>query len=208
MDDLQEPLTRYRAGGNDALEGILECLRRKGASLLERHEHRLSPHDRDDILSRALEAMWNSLPRFRGDSAGELWVYFRVTLHRKVVDFWRSRPAVEALDEAPAGRSHGEDLVVAGPEQTVEEQDAQVRLHELLRTTLSRLEFEVALLMSEGFKYREIASILKIRTGTVGTAASRARAKLGRVFPDRVVKKVTPATRLTDSEDAQGAQDA
>lgn len=208
MDDLQTLLTRYRAGHQDTLEAILGHLRQAGAQLLDRHERGVSPHDRGDILNRALEAMWKSLPRFRGDSAGELWVYFRLTLHRKVVDFWRSRQAAEALDEARGGGSHGDGLVVPGPEQTVEEQDAQVRLHELLRNTLSPLEFEVALLISEGFKYREIALMLKIRTGTVGTAASRARAKLGRVFPDRIVKKTTPATRLTDSKGAQGAEDA
>jgi len=193
VDDLQALLTRYRdqAAHHDALNALLECLRREGMHILELHERRLAPADRDEIVQNAITAMWQCMAQFRGDTAHELRTYFRRTLHRKVVDFWRStdtrRRRLQPLEGDGTGsatRRSPDGLVGPSPEDTVEDEEDAARLQELLQRTLSRLEFQAITLRAQGHKDREIAKILGVTIGTVATALFRARDKLRKAFQD------------------------
>ena len=44
------------------------------------HAYAFTPHDRDDLFQEIVTQVWNSIPRFRGESAVTTWLY-RVALN-------------------------------------------------------------------------------------------------------------------------------
>jgi RNA polymerase sigma factor (sigma-70 family) len=217
VDELQELLTRYRAGDRDALEALLAHLRREAARWLEFHERRLPSEVRDDIVQQAIETMWQSIPQVRGETARELRAYFRRVLHCKIIDAARKRDAerrkLDALegDSEPARRHRSDGgLSTPGPEDAVNDNVESARLQEMLHGVLSELEFHAFTLKLQGYKDREIAVILRVHIGTVATALSRARQKLRKVFSEHgmVVKKPPATLRPEDKDGTLGAGDA
>jgi RNA polymerase sigma factor (sigma-70 family) len=205
LDDLQELLRRYRAGECEALTGLLECLRREGERELGRGKYGLSPHDCEDVLQEALSALWKSLLRFRGDSAGELRAYFRRMIQNEAVDFIRRRTArghdrtgsIDELDLAGASSINGNlHKSVSSPHDIVEAKLEKQEVIELLMGVLTPPERQVVMLKLERRKDREIAEIMKIHIGTVATYWSRARHKLSERFSTaESVKKKPPSIR-------------
>jgi RNA polymerase sigma factor (sigma-70 family) len=178
LDDLQDLFRRYRGGDREALNQLLACLRRGGELGLRRENYGLSPHDCEEVLQEALSALWQSLPRFRGDSAGELRAFFRRTIHNKAIDFRRRRTARgydrtgshDDLDHAAASSINGSfHKSASSPHDVVEASMEEQRAIELLKGTLTATEFQVARLKVDGYKDREIAEILKIHIGSVAT---------------------------------------
>lgn len=72
--------------------------------------------------------------------------------------------------------SAGEDLLPDGPERPDRAHGRRERVSEARRAlnTLDERDRKMLLLREEGFKYREIAEMLGVKTGSVGTMLARA----------------------------------
>lgn len=142
--------------------------------LLERHDlsHRrlafrlLGDRDRmDDVLQEAYARAFRALPRFRGDSSLETWLYRIV--YNACVDDLRRRRAHEMLEE-------WDERLVAVPTEPEERLDLAAALASLP----PELRAVVLLVDAEGLSYAEAAVVLDMPAGTVASRLNRARAHL------------------------------
>ena len=124
-----------------------------------------TPHDRDDLLQLVALELWNSIPRFRGESKVTTWIY-RVALRSAMA--WSQRER--------AHRDGRQELADAGELLAPTREEADPRL-EWIYARIAQLEpvdRSLMLLHLDGLPYREIAETLGISEGNVGV-------KLGRI---------------------------
>lgn len=133
------------------------------ASAFERN-----PARRDELVQEILLAVWQALPRFRGDASVKTFV-LRIAHNRAVEHVLQHQRelAREPLDEAiPDGR--------AGPERQASLQQRSERLLDAVRE-LPLVQRELVTLALEGLSHEEIAGVLGISVGNVAVRLSRAR---------------------------------
>ena len=128
-------------------------------------------HDRDDLLQEIAIAIWQALPRFRGECSERTFLY-RIAHNRGIayLSRWRSQFAsssdeVDAPDPAP------------DPESGLAKEQQAARL----RAAIHRLPVvyrQVITLTLEGLAYGEIAEVLGISETNVGARLTRARQML------------------------------
>ncbi|MDX6482087.1 MAG: polymerase sigma-70 factor, subfamily [Gaiellaceae bacterium] len=160
-------------GRTDELE--IQRVRRLDADafvgLVERHDlsHRrlafrlLGDGDRmDDVLQEAYTRAFRALPRFRGDSSLETWLY-RIVYNACVDDLRRHR-AHETLDE-------WDERLAATPAET----DERLDLAAALASLPPELRAVVLLVDAEGLSYAEAADVLGAPAGTIASRLNRAR---------------------------------
>ena len=123
--------------------------------------------DRDDLLQDIAMALWQALPRFRGECSERTFL-FRIAHNRAIAHLARSK-------SRPAG---GEEIEVHDPAPDPEAELAQEQRVERLRRAIHRLPLvyrQVITLSLEGLGYGEIAEILGISESNVGVRLTRAR---------------------------------
>lgn len=134
--------------------------------------YELDPAAREDLFQEVCLALWQALPRFRGDSSERTFV-FRVAHNRGASHAWRRRRRhMTPLDESPepADRAPSpEDAAIAG-----EQRDDLARAVMTLPLGLR----QAATLLLEGLTPREIADVLGITENNVGVRLARARQAL------------------------------
>jgi RNA polymerase sigma-70 factor (ECF subfamily) len=126
-------------------------------------------HDQEDLFQELATQVWLSVPGFQGKSAVSTWIY-RVALNTAIS--WsrkelRHRDKKDSLDGAEAALEPG----IAGVDPRLEwlyEQIAQ----------LGEIERSLALLLLDGFSYREMADALGISETNVGVRIHRIKAHL------------------------------
>ncbi|HLJ46595.1 MAG TPA: RNA polymerase sigma factor [Bryobacteraceae bacterium] len=128
-------------------------------------------HDRDDLLQEIAIAIWQALPRFRGECSERTFLY-RIAHNRGIayLSRWRSQRAgssdeIEAPDPGP------------DPESGL----AREQQAERLRAAIHHLPIvyrQVIMLTLEGLGYGEIADVLGISESNVGARLTRARQML------------------------------
>ena len=127
------------------------------------------PARREDLFQDVCLAIWQALPRFRGESSERTFL-FRIAHNRGLTHRARSRPSPTAdLDEA-------EEVAdpAATPEAVAHDGQRRARLRAAVRGL--PLEPQRALTMTlEGLTPREIADVLGITENAVGVRLSRAR---------------------------------
>ena len=135
-----------------------------------------TPHDREDLLQDIALQLWNSIPRFRGESKVTTWIY-RVALRSAMA--WSQRERAHRDTKQPlAEPGH----VPAPPPAAVDP-----RL-EWIYAQLAKLEpvaRSLILLHLDGLSYREIAETLGISEGNVGVKLSRIKKALTSESPAR-----------------------
>jgi len=127
-----------------------------------------SASDRDDLLQDIAMALWQALPRFRGDCSERTFL-FRIA-HNRCLARVSTRRAAIALED--------EQMDVADPRPNAEEQLSQDQQGERLVSAIRRLPViyrEAITLMLEGLAYKEIAQVLGIGESNVGVRLNRAR---------------------------------
>lgn len=136
------------------------------ASAFERN-----PARRDELVQEILLAVWQALPRFRGDAALKTFV-LRIAHNRAVEHVLQHQRelAREPLDEAIVDAQ-------ANPERQASLQQRSEQLLEAVRT-LPLVQRELVTLALEGLSHEEIAGVLGISLGNVAVRLSRARKQL------------------------------
>lgn len=155
-----------RAAVEERFRALLEqnggALRRLAASYTR------SATDRDDLLQEIALALWQALPRFRGECSERTFL-FRIAQNRCLAHLARRRPVVALEAEA---------IDVEDPQPTAEAQMSGEQQRERLLQAVRRLPLgyrQVITLMLEGLSYREIAQVVGIGESNVGVRLTRAR---------------------------------
>ena len=133
-------------------------------------------HDAQDIVQEAYIRALKGFKGFRGDNARP-WL---MTIVRNAAYSWLKKHAKEAnmvpYDPGIHAPSTGEPLSKSSREERIQQ----------LREAFNRLPIEsreiLALREIEGWSYEELASALKVPTGTVMSRLSRARQRLREEF--------------------------
>lgn len=143
--------------------------RHKGLLFKVVRAHAFTPHDQDDLFQEMVTQVWNSIPQFRAESAVTTWLY-RVALNSSLA--WsrkerKHRNRTQALD--------GSETAL------VELSHTQSPRLAWLYEEIARLDFidrSLALLLLDGFSYRDMAETLGISESNVGVKIHRIKAHL------------------------------
>lgn len=129
-----------------------------------------SSSDRDDLLQEISVALWQALPRFRGECSERTFL-FRIA-HNRCIAHLVKRRAVVPFDE---------EMDFADPSPNAESALSQQQEDERLLRAIRQLPInyrQVIVLTLEGLEYREIAQVLGIGESNVGVRLNRARQML------------------------------
>ena len=128
----------------------------------------------EDATQETFLAVYRALPRFRGEASPRTWVY-RIAL-RCALKLRAQRRGAAALgdDDGAALRS----AAALRPEAALEARDEGRRLQAALASLPAEQRAVLSLSALEGVSHDEIAAILGIPAGTVGSRLHHARKKL------------------------------
>jgi RNA polymerase sigma-70 factor, ECF subfamily len=134
------------------------------------HAYAFEHADRQDLFQEIVFQVWRSVDAFRGDSSVPTWMY-RVALNAAIA--WTRRENRHQRGKQPLE-------VVESLLTTRSSEGSDPRVEWLYRkiAQLKDVDRSVALLMLDGFSYREIAGIVGITESNVGVKISRIKAAL------------------------------
>jgi RNA polymerase sigma-70 factor (ECF subfamily) len=124
--------------------------------------------DGDDLFQEIAVALWQALPRFRGECSERTFV-FRIA-HNRAVSWLARRHVHEPLPEETA------DLAVNPETELVREQRSQALLRAVRKLPIPYRQ--VVMLALEGLDYAETAEVLGISESNVGVRMNRGRQML------------------------------
>ncbi|MGV2496728.1 RNA polymerase sigma factor [Pelagerythrobacter aerophilus] len=124
--------------------------------------------DREDLFQEIALQVWHSVAAFRGDSAVATWIY-RVALNTALAWSRKERKHGTGRQDFDAATA----LLVAPP-------DRDPRLEWIYRqiAELDEVNRSLALLMLDGFSYRDMSQILGLGESNVGVRINRIKAAL------------------------------
>lgn len=136
-----------------------------------------SSAEREDLLQDIALALWQALPRFRGESSERTFL-FRIAHNHCIDHITRRRPmaSLHELELDPPDGSIPIETRLTG------EQDS-ARLMNAVRQ-LPLIQRQVVVLALEDMDYAEIAQVLGITENNVGVRLNRARATLRKLMGD------------------------
>jgi RNA polymerase sigma-70 factor (ECF subfamily) len=158
--------TMLEAERNNVFEVWIET--HKAVLFKVAHAYGASLSDREDLFQEIALQLWHSIEAWQGNCAASTWVY-RVALNtaltwrRKERKHAQGRQGIEAATGvliAPSGRDPRLDWIY----QRIAELDEANR--------------SLALLMLDGFSYREMSQILGLSESNVGVKINRIKAAL------------------------------
>ena len=133
------------------------------------------PVRREDLFQDVCLALWQALPRFRGDCSERTFA-FRIAHNRGLTHGWKARGATADLAEAEEIPDHGRD-----PESELFDRDRRERLREAVRRLPPGARQVVALSL-EGLSHREIGEVLGMTENNVAVRLNRARKLLREIL--------------------------
>lgn len=128
-----------------------------------------NPHDQEDLFQEIATQVWNSVPKFRGDSKVTTWIY-RVALYSAIA--WSKKER----------RHRDNHQTINGHEQTLL-QVSKIRnprldwLYEQV-SQLDEVDRSLTLMMLDGYSYKEISATLGITESNVGVKLNRVKKRL------------------------------
>jgi RNA polymerase sigma-70 factor (ECF subfamily) len=128
-----------------------------------------NPHDQEDLFQEIATQVWNSVPKFRGDSKVTTWIY-RVALYSAMA--W-SKKERKHRDQHQTINGHEHTLL----------QPSKIKNSRLdwLYDQISRLDEvdrSLTLMMLDGYSYKEISATLGITESNVGVKLNRIKKRL------------------------------
>ena len=134
------------------------------------HAYAFEHADRQDLFQEIVIQIWRSVDAFRGESSVPTWIY-RVALNTAMT--WTRNEDRHQRGKQPLA-------VVEGLLTTSSSEGHDPRVEWLYRriAQLKHVDRSVALLMLDGFSYREIAAVVGITESNVGVKINRIKAAL------------------------------
>lgn len=131
--------------------------------------------EREDLLQDIALALWQALPRFRGDSSERTFL-FRIAHNHCIDHITRRRPmaSLQELEMDPPDESMPIEARLNG-------QQDSARLMEAVRQ-LPVVQRQVVVLALEDMDYAQIAQVLGITENNVGVRLNRARTTLRKLM--------------------------
>lgn len=126
-------------------------------------------HDREDLFQEIATQVWNSIPKFRGDSAVTTWIY-RVALYSAIA--WSKKEKRHRQNDR-AIKGDGSPLLQASEMKNPRLDWLYERISQL-----DEIDRSLTLLMLDGFSYREIGATLGITESNVGVKLNRIKKRL------------------------------
>lgn len=124
--------------------------------------------DREDLFQEMALQLWHSVPAFRGDSAASTWIY-RVAFNTAIA--WRRR-------ERKHGKGRQEIEAASGLLAEPAVRDPRLEWIYARIAGLGEIDRSLALLMLDGFSYRDMSQILGLGESNVGVRINRIKAAL------------------------------
>lgn len=127
-----------------------------------------SSADRDDLFQEIALQVWHSVPAFRGDATVSTWIY-RIALNSAMT--WLRNQKKHGLGRQELDAMDG--VLVAAP-------DVDPRLEWIYQciAELDEVNRSLALLLLDGYSYREMSSILGLTESNVGVKINRIKSLL------------------------------
>ncbi|MBI2807807.1 MAG: sigma-70 family RNA polymerase sigma factor [Planctomycetes bacterium] len=161
---LGDLIERALAGDSHAQEGLYDQFAAKVHRLAVRM---VGASDAADVTQQTFVKMFRGLPAFQGNASFSTWLY-RIAVNECLQHRRRERRPVHELPAEFPDRS-------VEPSRRVEQAD-------LLQHALGNLDEKLRAIFLlrevEGLSYEEIAEVLEIPTGTVGSQLNRARGEM------------------------------
>jgi len=139
--------------------------------------------DREDLYQEITAAIWNALPRFRGDSSERTWVY-RIAHNIAISASLRHGRRTERetfLQEDVISKS-------LDPEAQSLENEQRRLLIEAVRS-LRGLDKQIIVLYLEGLTNGELAEVVGLTEGAIATRLSRVRTQLAEFIRTKAGQK-------------------
>lgn len=165
---------------SEIAERFESLLAREGAALARvAASYEREASRREDLLQDICVAIWQALPRFRGEASERTFV-FRIAHNRGLSALARRPAAATALEEAS-------DLVdpALDPESAAAGRQRSQRLLAAMQTLPLGLR-QVLSLTLEGLSQREIAEVLGISENNVAVRVTRGRQALRRALGEEI----------------------
>jgi RNA polymerase sigma-70 factor (ECF subfamily) len=134
-----------------------------------------STGEREDLVQDIALALWQALPRFRGESSERTFL-FRIA-HNHCIDHITRRRPMASLQDLELDPVDGSRSV----EATLTDQQDSARLQEAVRR-LPLIQRQVVVLALEDMDYADIGAVLGISENNVGVRLNRARASLRKLM--------------------------
>jgi len=134
-----------------------------------------SSAEREDLLQDIAPALWQALPRFRGESSERTFL-FRIAHNHCINHITRRRP-MASLQELELDPPDGNISI----EASLHQQQDSARLTEAVRQ-LPLIQRQVVVLALEDMEDAEIAQVLGMTENNVGVRLNRARATLRKLM--------------------------
>jgi RNA polymerase sigma-70 factor (ECF subfamily) len=127
-----------------------------------------TPMDQDDLFQEIVIQVWHSIPKFRQESAISTWIY-RISINTAIK--WKRKE-----------RKHYQTETIGNIQYLLQESKLQIdeRLAWLYKEIhqLNEIDRFIALLLLDGFSYKEMAAILGISESNVGVKINRIKKQL------------------------------
>ncbi len=134
------------------------------------HAYAFEHADRQDLFQEIAVQVWRSVDAFRGESSVPTWMY-RVALNTAIA--WTRRENRHRRRQEPLEGT--EDLLTSIP---AEGRDPRVEWLYQQIAQLKDVDRSVALLLLDGFSYKEIAAIVGLTESNVGVKINRIKSAL------------------------------
>jgi len=133
------------------------------------HAYAFEHADRQDLFQEIVIQIWHSVDAFRGDSSVPTWMY-RVALNTAIA--WTRKENRHQRGKQPL------EIVEGLLTTSSEARDPRVEWLYQQIAQLKDVDRSVALLLLDGFSYKEIAAIVGITESNVGVKINRIKSAL------------------------------
>jgi RNA polymerase sigma-70 factor (ECF subfamily) len=134
------------------------------------HAYAFEHADRQDLFQEIIFQVWRSVDAFRGDSSVRTWMY-RVALNTAIA--WTRKEGRHQRGKEPFEEAKG--LLTTA---SADGRDPRVEWLYVQIAKLKDVDRSVALLLLDGFSYKEISAIVGISESNVGVKINRIKAAL------------------------------
>ena len=130
-----------------------------------------TPQDQDDLFQEIAVQVWDSIPKYKGESKVTTWIY-RVALYTAITWSKREKKHIDGKRSLD-GAAHTLTKSTAPPNSSLEWLYEQIE-------QLNEIDRSLTLLMLDGFSYKEIAATLGLSESNVGVKLCRIKQQLAR----------------------------